>query len=319
MQSDSRDDNTRSFVALTNGTSVGRYIIIEKIGAGGMGEVYLAEDTELQRKVALKFLPLHLCQDEDCRKRFKREAQAAAKLDHPNIVSVHEVTEFGGRPFIVMAHIEGRVLTEYAKEEKLSVNKIIDLALQLCEGIHAAHEQGVIHRDIKPSNVLIDASGRARIVDFGLASFHGTEPLTKTGSTLGTVGYMSPEQVRGDRIDQRSDLFSLGVVLYELLTGLNPFRGDSEAATSHAITHDSPQPLARYNRNIPDGLQRIVDKALEKDPSLRYQHADGMIADLRRPSCRDFLSSSSLGGQIFITRVRKDHAGHITVREPRGA
>jgi serine/threonine protein kinase/tetratricopeptide (TPR) repeat protein len=279
---DQGDDRTQPFVALTAGTSVSHYRIIKKIGSGGMGEVYLAEDTKLDRKVALKFLPPHLCADDDCRKRFTREAQAAAKLSHPNIIHVYEVSEYQGRPFFAMEHVEGRSLREFSSDKELSIEQILELAIQICEGLNDAHEKGVTHRDIKPSNILIDSHGRAKIVDFGLASVVGSDQLTKTGSTLGTVGYMSPEQVKGKEIDHRSDLFSLGVVLYELITRQNPFKRDSEAATLKAVSDDTPHPVARYRADAPDGLQSIIDKSLEKDVRTRYQHADGMLSELMR-------------------------------------
>ncbi|PWB74348.1 hypothetical protein C3F09_04080 [candidate division GN15 bacterium] len=278
------DDKTQSHVLLTAGTMVSHYRIIEKIGAGGMGEVYLAEDTELNRKVALKFLPLHLCQESECRARFKREAQAAAQLDHPNIVSVFEVGEFQGRPFFSMQHVEGQSLKEVIAGKTLPLERILEIGIQVCDGLQAAHEKGVTHRDIKPSNILIDSHGRTRIVDFGLASVMGLDHLTKTGSTLGTIGYMSPEQVRGEAVDHRTDLFSFGVVLYEMITGHAPFKADSEAATLHAITDTAPQPLARFRREVPLGLQTIIDKALDKRVSTRYQHADELSADLKRLS-----------------------------------
>jgi len=279
---DHDDDKTRTHVVLTKGTMVSHYRIVEKIGAGGMGEVYLAEDTQLGRKVALKFLPSHLCQDEDCRARFKREAQAAAKLSHPNIIHVYEVSEYQGRPFFAMEHVEGRSLREFAGDNELSIQQILELGIQICEGLHDAHEKGVTHRDIKPSNILIDLHGRAKIVDFGLASVVGTDQLTKTGSTLGTIGYMSPEQVHGKEVDYRSDLFSLGVVLYELVTKQNPFKRENEAATLKAVCDVQPEPVARFKSGLPDGLQAIIDKALEKDVKTRYQHADGMLSDLMR-------------------------------------
>jgi len=263
-------------------TMVRHYRIVQKIGAGGMGEVYLAEDAGLDRKVALKFLPDNMCQDEDCRVRFKREAQAAAMLSHPNIIHVYEVSEYQGRPFFAMEHVEGRSLKEFSSSKDLSVQQILELATQISEGLHAAHEKGVTHRDIKPSNILVGSHGRAKIVDFGLASVVGKDQLTKTGSTLGTIGYMSPEQVHGHEIDHRSDLFSLGVVLYELITQRNPFRGDSEAATLKAVSDDTAEPLARYRSGIPDELQRTVSKLLEKDPSMRYQTGAGVISDLKR-------------------------------------
>ncbi|MEE9443100.1 MAG: protein kinase [candidate division Zixibacteria bacterium] len=280
MESD--DDKTQSHIILSKGTMVSHYRIVEKIGAGGMGEVYLAEDTKLNREVALKFLPPHLCQDEDCRARFKREAQAAAKLDHPNIVTIHEVSEYQGRPFFAMQHVEGQSLRDLTKGKELGVDRIIELAIQVCDGLSAAHDKKVVHRDIKPSNIVIDAYGRPKILDFGLAAIQGGEHLTKTGSTLGTIGYMSPEQVRGQEIDHRSDLFSLGVVLYELIAKMNPFKRDTEAATLKAVSDDAPEPLARFKSGLPDGLQAIIDKALEKDVKTRYQHADGMLSDLMR-------------------------------------
>ncbi|HVP07781.1 MAG TPA: protein kinase [Candidatus Acidoferrum sp.] len=282
------DDRTRTYVPLNSGELIGHYRIIERIGAGGMGEVYLAEDTELKRKVALKLLPPHLCLDADCRKRFKREAQAAAKLDHPNIVSVFDVGEFQGRPYFSMQHVQGQPLTSMIAAKALSLNRIVDIGIQICDGLQAAHDLGITHRDIKPSNILIDSHGRARIVDFGLASVAGTDQLTKTGSTLGTIGYMSPEQVRGDRVDNRSDLFSLGVVLYELIAGHSPFKSESEAATLHAITTARPEPLARFRRDVPDALQAIVDKALDKNVATRYQHADEIGADLRKSLSGEF-------------------------------
>jgi len=281
-RSDSDDDKTQSHVILTKGTTVAHYRIIEKIGAGGMGDVYLAEDTKLKRKVALKFLPPHLCRDDDCRKRFTREAQAAAGLDHPNIAGIYEVGEYDGRPFFSMQVVEGQSLRDVVTDKDLSVDRILEIVIQVCEGLQAAHDKGIIHRDIKPSNILIDSHSRVRIVDFGLATVSGSEQLTKTGSTLGTIGYMSPEQIEGKEIDARSDLFSLGVVLYELITKQNPFKCDSEAATLKAVCQDNPEPLARYKTDIPDELQRTVSKLLEKDPSLRYQHADGVVSDLKR-------------------------------------
>jgi len=279
---ESHNDRTQSFVALTKGTMVSHYRIVEKIGAGGMGEVYLAEDTKLKRKVALKFLPPHLCQDKDCRARFKREAQAVAKLSHPNVVTIYDVSEFQRRPFFGMEYVERKSLKDYASQKELSIEHILELGIQICDGLQDAHEKGVTHRDIKPSNILIDSHGRAKIVDFGLASVVGTDQLTKTGSTLGTIGYMSPEQVQGKEIDHRSDLFSLGVVLYELIANQNPFKRYSEAATLKAVSDDLPEPLARFKSGLPDGLQAVMDKALEKDVKTRYQHADGMLSDLIR-------------------------------------
>lgn len=275
------EDQTQSFVPLTNGMQVGNYKIISKIGAGGMGEVYLARDSRLDREVALKFLPRHLSQNEEYRSRFTREAQAAARLSHANIVHLYEVSEYQGQPYFSMEMVEGRTLREIIKESGLSLHSILSIAIQMCSGLAEAHEFGVIHRDIKPSNILIDRKERVKLLDFGLASIGGESKLTKTGSTLGTVGYMSPEQVKGEKLDHRSDIFSLGVVLYELLTSHQPFRKDNEGATGHAILNDIPEPLARYKSGLPGGLQHIIDKSLSKDKETRYQHADEMLADLK--------------------------------------
>ena len=276
------NDNTQSYVALTKGTMVSHYRIVEKIGAGGMGEVYLAEDTDLKRFVALKFMPAHTASNADMRARFTREARAVAALSHPNIVTIHEVGEFGGRPYFAMEHVVGETLRAVIKQGKLTTNQAVRLTMQVCDGLHEAHEAGVVHRDIKPGNIIIDTKGRARILDFGLAMVSGEDKLTKTGSTLGTAGYMSPEQASGRKTDGRSDLFSLGVVLYEMITGRRPFKGEDEAATLHAVTHESPEPLARFKAEIPDGLQDVVDRALDKDVETRYPTAGAMLADLRR-------------------------------------
>jgi len=276
------DDKTQTHIALAQDTMVGHYRIIEKIGAGGMGEVYLAQDAELDRNVALKFLPHHLCQDDECRRRFKREAQAAARLDHPNIVPVHEVGEHQGRPYFAMAHIEGPSLDAVIKKDTIGTDQAINLALQICEGLQEAHDAGVIHRDIKPGNIIIDHNGRPRLLDFGLASVKGEEKITRTGSTMGTVAYMSPEQVKGQEIDQRSDLFSLGVVLFELIAGRTPFHRDTEAATLQAIAQEIPEPVTRYKAAVSDGIQEIIHRALDKNIETRYQTAAGMAAELRR-------------------------------------
>jgi non-specific serine/threonine protein kinase len=264
------------------GETVSHYKIIEKLGSGGMGEVYLAEDTKLNRRVALKFLPSQLVSDEEFKARFTREAQAAAKLNHPNIITIYEVSEHDGRPYFAMEHIEGESLREIIKSGELSTDRAIDIIMQICEGLQAAHKAGIVHRDVKPSNILIDKDDRCRILDFGLAAIQTEEKLTKSGSSVGTVNYMSPEQVQGEKVDHRSDIFSLGVVLYEMITGQLPFKGEYDAAVVYSIINDAPEPLARYKSAVTGALQQIIDKALSKDPSLRYQHADGMLADLKR-------------------------------------
>ena len=277
-----QDDRTMSFVTIAKGSVVSHYRIIKKIGSGGMGEVYLAEDTKLKREVALKFLPSQYSNDKELVSRFTREAQATAALKHPNIVTVYEVSEYRGRPFFAMEHVEGQSLRDSIKDKELSLDRIADFAIQICEGLHEAHEAGVVHRDVKPSNIILDKKGRPRLLDFGLAAIKGTDKLTKTGSTLGTVGYMSPEQARGEETDARSDLFSFGVVLYEMITGRAPFKADTEAATLNSVLNDIPEPLRRFKANIPDTLQAIIDKALDKDVAMRYQTSAGIISDLRK-------------------------------------
>jgi TolB-like protein/predicted Zn-dependent protease len=261
---------------------VNHYRVIRKIGSGGMGEVYLAEDTKLHRNVALKLLSSYYSSDADLKKRFMREAEATASLSHPGIVTIHEVDEHEGRPYFVMELVEGRSLSEYVKGKTLSFDELIDLMMLVCDGLAAAHGKGIVHRDMKPSNILVDSYGRPRIVDFGLAAISGGEQLTKTGSTLGTIGYMSPEQARGSGVDERSDLFSLGVVLYELVAARNPFTRQNHIATMQAILSETPDPLLRYRSDVPDILQGIVSKLLEKNRDLRYQSAKEVMADLRR-------------------------------------
>ncbi len=278
---ENNEDKTETHFVLTKDTVVGHYRIVERIGAGGMGEVYLAQDMELDRKVALKFLSHHLCQDEECRKRFKREAQAAAKLSHPNIVTIHEVGECQSRPYFAMEHIDGKPLKEFIEEGALSVEFVIDVAGQLCDALSKAHQKGILHRDIKPSNIIVDQERRVRLLDFKLATVQFGEKLTKTGSTLGTVGYMAPEHIEGKETDQRADLFSLGVVLYEMMAGKRPFTGSNEAATLKSVLHTKPEPLARFKRDTPPDLERIVSKLLQKDPGLRYQTAGGVLSDLK--------------------------------------
>ncbi len=266
------------------GESVSHYKIFEKLGEGGMGEVYLAEDTKLSRRVALKFLPSQLAQEGDFKERFKREAQAAAALNHPNIITIHEVSEHEGRPFIAMEYVEGQSLKEVIADRDLSVEEILNIGIQVSDGLAKAHQAGIVHRDIKPHNILMDKDGRARICDFGLAKAKRDAMLTQTGTTLGTVAYMSPEQARGQEVDQRSDIFSLGVILYEMFTRQLPFKGEHEAAIFHSIMNEHPQPLARFNNKVSQELQRIVSKALAKDKEERYQHVDDLRADLKAES-----------------------------------
>jgi TolB-like protein/Tfp pilus assembly protein PilF/predicted Ser/Thr protein kinase len=264
------------------GDTISHYKILKRIGSGGMGEVYLAEDTKLNRKVALKFLPVQLASDEEFTERFTREAQAAAALNHPNIITVYEVSEYENRPFIAMEYVEGESLKDLIAREELSIGEALDVALQISDGLAVAHQTGIVHRDIKPQNILMGKDGRVRICDFGLAKAKMDVTLTQAGSTLGTIAYMSPEQAQGKEVGRRSDIFSFGVVLYEMMAGQLPFKGEHEAAVIHSIVNDTPEPLARYKSDVPEGLQKIVSKAMEKNLKTRYQHVDELGADLRR-------------------------------------
>jgi serine/threonine protein kinase/tetratricopeptide (TPR) repeat protein len=264
------------------GKTISHYKILEKLGGGGMGVVYKAQDTKLDRIVALKFLPKHLLCDNEAKTRFQHEARAASALNHPNITTIHEIYEVEGECFISMEYIEGKSLKELVKEKKLSIEDILRIAIQIGEGLNAAHKKEIVHRDIKSDNIMVTPEGLVKIMDFGLAKLKGATKLTTTGSTLGTLAYMSPEQAQGIEVDQRSDIFSFGVVLYEIITGRLPFKGEHEAATIYSILNETPEPLARYKAGVPEGLQRTIDKALAKDREERYQHIDDLLADLRR-------------------------------------
>jgi len=263
------------------GRQVHQFKITEKLGAGGMGEVYIAEDTRLRRRVALKFLPPHYSADPDFKARFEHEATAAAALNHPNIVTVYELGDHEGRLFIALELVEGRSLEQMIEAGDVKISTAVRIAQQAAEGLAAAHDAGIVHRDIKPANILVDKSGRLKILDFGLAKSRRATTETKIGTTVGTIQYESPEQGRGDTVDPRSDLFSLGVVLYELIAGRRPFAGEFTDAIRYAIANETPDPLARYKADVPDDLQRIVSKLLEKDPELRYQSAGGLVSDLK--------------------------------------
>ncbi|MFC1529642.1 serine/threonine-protein kinase [Gemmatimonadota bacterium] len=264
---------------------VNHYNLLEKIGSGGMGEVWLAEDTRLDRKVALKFLPYHAAQDEVEKARFFQEAKAAARLNHANIAQVYEIGEDKGRLYIVMEYVGGGSLRDHlddARGRALPLESVLEWIQQAAEGLVAAHKQGVIHRDIKPDNLMITDSGELKITDFGLARLETTTRLTAEGATLGTVNYMSPEQVVGKELDSRSDLFSLGATLYEMLSGQKPFDGPDAAAIYYSLLHDDPDPVVRYRKDVEPAFENIVTKLLEKDPRLRYQSAEEVVTDLQR-------------------------------------
>ncbi len=265
------------------GKTVSHYRIIEEIGRGGMGVVYKDRDLSLDRLVALKFLPVQYSADEEERKRFIHEAKAASALDHANICSVYEIGETpDGQLFIAMGYYEGQTLKEKIKTGPLPVDEAVAIAIQIAEGLKNAHGKGIVHRDLKPANIMLTEQGVAKIVDFGLAKLRGLTRLTKSGTTLGTVAYMSPEQALGKEVDQRTDIWSLGVILYEMLAGKLPFNGEYDQAILYAVINEEPESLLKLRSDIPDDLRRIVSKALAKKPENRYQAADEMLKELKQ-------------------------------------
>jgi len=263
--------------------TISHYKILEKLGGGGMGVVYKAEDTKLKRFVALKFLPPDLTRDEEAKQRFINEAQAASALDHPNICNIHEIDETeDGQTFIVMAYYEGETLRKKVTSNQLSVDSVIDIAIQIAQGLAKAHQHGIIHRDVKPANVIVTNDGVVKIIDFGLAKLMGTPGITKTPSTMGTVAYMSPEQTQGEIVDHRTDIWSLGVVLYEMLNGQLPFKGEYDQAVVYSILNEEPKPLTELRSDLSIALAQVVEKMLQKDRHARYQHVNEMLADLRQ-------------------------------------
>ncbi|HYW69205.1 MAG TPA: serine/threonine-protein kinase, partial [bacterium] len=265
------------------GTIISHYRILEKLGEGGMGVVYKAEDTRLKRTVALKLLPRGLTLDPHAKERFAREAQAASALDHPNICTIHEIDETkDGQMFMCVACYSGETVQEKIARGPLAVTEAVDIAAQVVEGLREAHAKGIVHRDIKPANIIVTPEGRVKIMDFGLAKLAGQAALTAVGTTVGTAAYMSPEQARGESVDARTDIWSVGVVLYEMLTGRRPFGGERPHTVIHSIINDVPEPVSTLRRDVPEELASVVTKAMASLPDSRYCDADTMLRDLRR-------------------------------------
>ena len=263
------------------GRTISRYKIVEKLGEGGMGVVYRAEDTKLRRTVALKFPTADNLSSEEERARFVREARAAAALNHPNICTVHEIDEAEGHTFIAMEFVEGQSVKDKVRARPLPLDEALEIAMQASEGLKAAHAKGIVHRDIKSANLMVNNEGQIKIMDFGLARLGNEKGITQTGTTLGTLLYMAPEQAEGQTVDQRGDIWSLGIVLYEMVSGQLPFEGDIEAAVLRSILYEEPEPLTSVQSKVPQALDEVIAKALAKDRNERYQDVGELLMDLR--------------------------------------
>ncbi|MCB0833342.1 MAG: protein kinase, partial [Bacteroidetes bacterium] len=264
------------------GQTISHYKILEKLGEGGMGVVYKAEDTKLDREVALKFLPHHISSSDVDRARFLQEAKAAAVLNHPNICTIHDIAEDAGEQFIVMEYVDGVTMKDKFSPAPLKLNDAVNYAIQIGEALQEAHSKGIVHRDVKSENIMVNSKNQVKVMDFGLAKLRGSVKLTKSSSTTGTLAYMAPEQIQGSDTDARADIFSFGVVLYEMLTGHTPFRGEHEAAMMYSIINEEPQPIQKFRDDLSSEMLHILNRALEKDPEERYQTVKDMTIDLRR-------------------------------------
>ncbi len=292
------------------GSTISHYKILEKLGSGGMGDVWKAEDTKLHREVALKLLASHLLRDEEARKRFHREAQAAAALSHPNVTTIYEIDEADGKTFLALEYIEGETLEQRIEQGPLGLQDALDIAQQIAEGLQAAHAKGIVHRDIKPGNILITPDGRVKILDFGLALLTEGSKLTNLDTTVGTVAYMSPEQTQGSGTDHRTDIWALGVVLYEMVTGQQPFKGDYDKAVMYSILNEEHEPITAVRAGLPMELEVLVGKCLEKDQADRYRSAADIAIDARN------LGKRLESGRSAVQRVTSGGVQTKTDRSP---